>query len=257
MKGFRLQVLVYSFLFVLLSTVTCSLYPISAAESSPSADIKSKLEELKKEIASKAAKLKGEVNKKLKDKAYIGKVKTVSASSITLAGRTGPKIITLNQDTIYESIAKSKTKITQKNIEQEDNIAALGDIDETGVLIAKKIILLLPTTYNLPPKTFLWGQILSISDRLITIKDKDQKNHAVSLADESLKVGDFVILTGFLGKNDIFEADFAHVIPQGFIRSKKIATPSAKTSSPSATPKVSPKTKTSPKTSPSPKPSAR
>ena len=71
-----------------------------AAESTPSSDplrqsdseasIKSKLEELKKEIASKAAKLKQEVNQRLQNKAYVGAVKAVSETSITIASQSGP-----------------------------------------------------------------------------------------------------------------------------------------------------------------------
>lgn len=210
---------------------------VLAADSTPSADIKAKLEELKKEIASKAAKLKQEVNRKLQNKAYVGKVKSKTTTSLTLATRTGPKIVSLNQDTI-----------SPKKLAEEDDIAALGDIDDNGVLTAKKIVLL-PTT-NLPPKTQFWGQIIAISDGLITIKGRDAKNVAVSVAQAEvkgdLKINNFIILTGTFNKNDIFEASFIYVIPQGgILKPKKIATPSAslraspsaQTSTPSAKPK--------------------
>lgn len=215
------------FIIIIIFIVPLSL----ATDSTPSADIKSKLEELQKEIASKAAKLKQEVNKKLKDKAYAGAVKTKSQSSLTLTSKKGPKIVSLNQDTL----------LPKKKIAEKDYIAALGDIDETGVLIARKVILL--PTPNSQPKTFLWGQIAAISDKLVTLKDKGLKSQAVSIADSSeIRVGNFVILTGSFGKNDIFKADFVYVIPQGgFIKPKKVfhpaptgagATPSAKNSQP-------------------------
>ncbi len=228
MKGFRLQVIVYSILF-LLFTVTCTLSTIRAADSTPSADIKAKLDELKKEIASKAAKLKQEVDRKLKDKAYVGKVKSKSETSLTLAARSGPKIVSINQDTIFESQIKSKTKFSQKTISQEDYVAALGDIDETEVLTAKKVILLPQPDQE---KTFLWGQIISISDKLITIKDRDLKNVAATLPTSDVKLNDFVILTGTVSKNDIFNTDFVFVAGGGVIKPKKIATPSAQVSSP-------------------------
>lgn len=197
-----------------------------AAESSPSADIKSKLEELKKEIASKAAKLKQEVNRKLQDKAYVGLVKTKTDSSLTLAARSGAKIVNINQDTIFESLVKQRTKFSLKTLAEEDYIAALGDIDETQVLTAKKIVLL-PKEED-TPKSFLWGQVIAISDNLITIKDRSLKNIAVSSPSSDLRINDFVILTGYLNKNGIFEAGFVYVIPQGgFLKPKKVATPSA------------------------------
>lgn len=225
------------FLFLQLYAIPYTLYPTYAADSTPSADIKAKLEELKKEIASKAAKLKQEVNNKLKDRAYAGKVKAKSDQSLTLAASSDPKIISINQDTEYVSKIKSRAKFSQKNIQDEDFIAALGDIDETGVLIAKKVILL--PTPNLQLKTYLWGQVIAISDKLVTIKNRENKNIAISPPAASLvKLNDFVILTGQLTKNDIFDAEFVYVIPQGgFIKPKKIATSSAQVSTKSATPK--------------------
>ncbi len=204
------------------------LHPVFAAESSPSADVKSKLQELQKEIASRAAILKKDVNQKLSNKAYIGKVKTKSDTTLTLATKNGPKIININQDTIYISQVKGK-KYSRKLISEEDFVATLGDIDENQVLTAKKLILL--PTPNSQLKTYLWGQIVSVSDKLVTLKDRNLKTISISLPDQkAVKLNDFIILTGILGKNEIFEATFVYVIPQGgFIKPKKIATPSGET----------------------------
>lgn len=233
-KVYRLQFTVYCLILLSLFTVNCLLPTVYAAESTPSADIKSKLEELKKEIASKAAILKTEVDRKLKDKAYIGLVKESSTSSLTLAKGTGQKKVNLNQDTLYESKLRSRKNFAQKNIALDDYIAALGDVDEQGVLTARKVILL-PTT-NPKLKTYLWGQIVSISGKLATLKDKDLNSVALSIP-SIFEVGanDFVILTGNKGKNDIFEAEFVHVM-SGVLKLKKIATPSA-TLKPASTPR--------------------
>ncbi len=98
----KIIITLFAFSFSILNS-QFSIPTAKAIESSPSANVKSKLEELKKEIASKAAKLKTEVDRKLKNKAYSGKVKVKSDQSITLAANTGPKIVSVNQDTIYES----------------------------------------------------------------------------------------------------------------------------------------------------------
>lgn len=218
---------------ILLCMNAYLLPAVHADDSTPSAEIRVKLEQLKKDIASKAAKLKLEVNNKLKDKAYIGKVKLKSATTITLATKNGPKIVNINQDTAFVSNIKGK-KYSQKLISEEDYIAALGDVDEIGVLTAKNVTLLPAITSE--PKDYLWGQIISVSDKLFTLKDKSLKNVAVSAQDpSSVKVGDFVILTGNLGKNEIFSSDFIYIIPQGGILKpvrptggpKKVSTPSA------------------------------
>ncbi len=224
-------------LFVLpLILNTFPISPAFAAESTPSADplrqsdseasIKSKLEELKKQIASKAAKLKQEVNRKLKDKAYVGKIKSKSDTSLTLATNSGPKIVSLNQDTIWESEIKSKTKFSSKTISLEDYVATLGDTDETEVLIAKKVILL--PAPKAEQKTYQWGKIISISDKLTTLKTDGLKNIAAVLpVNPKAKINDFVILTGTKDNNEIFEAEFVYIIPQGAVLKPKIATKSA------------------------------
>src|SRR3989338_2847231 len=104
----KLITIITFLIFLLLHPSPLTLYSVYAADSTPSADIKIKLEELKKEIASKAAKLKQEISSKLKDKAYIGNVKSKSDTSLTIATSTGPKIISVNQDTIFDSKIKSK-----------------------------------------------------------------------------------------------------------------------------------------------------
>lgn len=216
--------------FVFVFTIYDIRYTIYAFDSTPSADIKAKLEELKKEIASKAAKLKQEINKKLQNKAFVGKVKVKSGNSLTLAVSSGPKIVSLNQDTVFESKVRSK-KLSSSGLAVEDNVASLGDVDETGVLTAKKVILLPQSKAGQPlaEKTYFWGQIIAISEKLVTIKDRSSKNIAVTNLNLSeVKLNDFVILTGTKNKNDIFNAEFVYVIPQGgFIKPKKTATPSA------------------------------
>lgn len=176
---------------------------------------------LKQAVASKAAKLKQEINDKLQNKAYVGIIKSMSISSITLASETNTKLVTVNQDTVYEG----------KRPKEENYIAALGDIDETATLTAKKVVLLSLDVKSEQAKTYLWGQIISTSDELITLKDKESKILSVSTAkiNTKFKNGDFVIITGYLSKNKILEASFLHIIPQGVILKPKFkeSTPSA------------------------------
>lgn len=215
--------------FIIIITIIIIIIPAAhATDSTPSADIKTKLEELKKEIASKAALLKQEVNRKLKDKAYIGKIKSKSDTSLTLATASGPKIVSINQDTVFDTNIKSKQKFTPKTISEEDFVAALGDSDEIGVLTARKIILL-KEVKDKQPKAFLWGQIISISGKLTTLKDSNLKNAAVVLpGSPKVRLNDFVILTGTNSSSDIFNAGFVFVYPQGgVLKTKKMASPSA------------------------------
>ncbi len=214
------------FTFFLLLLLFLFINPVYAADSSPSADIAAKLKAFQKEAASKAAELKDLISKKLQNKAFIGSVQSQSNNSLTLATKSGSKLVSINEDTVFQSTVKSK-KILKKNISTQDYIAALGDADETGVLNAKKIVLL--STPEPQIKTYFWGRIISISDKLITLRDQDLKNTAVTIPTSSkVKLNDLLILTGSQGKNNIFDAEFVYVIPESnVIKPKRVATPSA------------------------------
>ncbi len=247
MKGFRVQGLgilfaIFCLIFAFLYPLPYTLYPGYAADSTPSASVKAKLDILKQEIASKAAKLKSEINQKLQNKAYIGTVKTKSDEhsstgfkTITLAVSSGLKLVTVNQDTIYETKSK-RSKFSLKSLAEEDYVAALGDVDEIGTLIAKKIILQPDPTKDVT--SVFWGQVISLSEKLV-IKTKDLKNITVTAGDNTnfsdVKLNDFIIVTGVVNDSQILKADFIYVIPQGgFLKTKKTATPSATPASSSA-----------------------
>ncbi|MBI2334876.1 hypothetical protein HYU96_03670 [Candidatus Daviesbacteria bacterium] len=192
-----------SIILIVFIIITIFLIPSAlAVESTPSADIKAKLEELKKEIASKAAKFKEEVSQKLTNKAYAGTVANKTDNSLTVVTKSGAKIISFNQD----------TKLPKK-ISVGDFLAGLGDIDDTGVLIAKKIVLLPPP--NSQPKTILRGEVVSRSGNLFTVRDKDFQNITLALPKNppaDLKINKLVIVTALPGKNKTLEARFIYVI---------------------------------------------
>ncbi len=207
---YNLQFTIIAFIFTFYILHFTFTQVVTAADSTPSADIRNKLEELKRDIASKAAKLKEAISQKLTNKAYVGTVENKTATEITLVTKTGAKIVTINQDTVFESKVKKQTR-SSKTLSLKDYVAALGDIDDTGVLTAKKIILL-PSPGE--QKNYLWGEIVSVSDNRVNLADKNLKKHEVLLKkDLKLKLKDIVMLTGNLNKNEIFEAGFVFVIP--------------------------------------------
>ena len=227
----RLAFSLLLFLFLQLYAIPYTLYPVYAADSTPSADIQKKLDILKQEIASKAAKLKEQINKKLQNKVYVGVIKSKSTTTLTLATRTGTKIVNINQDTLYEPPLSKKV-----TLKEEDSVATLGDVDETGVLTARKIVKL-PTT-NSQPKTHLWGSVISVSEDIATIRDKEGKHIAISISeiDTTVKIDQIIIATGYLNKNNILNAKFIFVT--GHVKPKPIiATSSAQEATKSPTKK--------------------
>lgn len=202
----------FAILFVIWY-LTFDISAVLAAESSPSADIKAKLEQLKQDIASKAAQLKQEVNKKLQNRAYIGPIKVKSQYSLTLASNSGPKLVTINQDTNFESKVKKVKSYSFKNLTDGDFVATLGDIDDVQVLTAKKVLLLDPP--KMATKSAVWGQIVSIIDDNLTIKNREKKSIYIdaSKADQpKFKLNDFVIVSGTEDKENSIKASFIHVL---------------------------------------------
>lgn len=231
-------------LVVLITTLYFILYtqystPTHAADSSPSADIKAKLEELKAEIASKAAQLKQEINKKLQNKAYLGIVKTKSETALTLVSKNGLKMVTINQDTVYESSGKSKFSF--KTLSEDNLVAALGDIDDTGVLTAKKLVLI--SQSKTEPILSIWGKTLTVSDETVTIKNREEKSIAVYITDETkiikdseeittdqLENRDTVVISGWKDKIGNIEARTIFVLTRNnkLLGDEDISTMSAK-----------------------------
>lgn len=226
-EALRGKLIIVFLLLLLFYSLPFTLHPTFAADSTPSGDIAAKLKEFQKEAASKAAQLKELISKKLQNKAFVGNIESLSSTSLTLATDLGPRMVSINEDTEYESNIKSRQKFSDKTMKAGDYIATLGDADETGVLTARKIVL--EASSSAQPKTYLWGQVISVSDELITIRDKEFKNTAVSLPKtEKVKLSDILILTGSLDKNNIFTAGYVYTVSEsGLIKPKKTATPSA------------------------------
>ena len=237
---------IQNFLIVALTiTAYCLLLaaPILAADStvsaSPSASLQTKLKELQAEIASKAAELKAEVSGKLQNKAYVGIIKSKADNSLVLAIREKDQTIKINEFTEFIFIPKiiSKTKLSIKNLEVENYIVALGDVDETELLTAKRIFKIDPPTRV---KQIYFGEVLAINENMITLKT--DKNLAVSTSNQTvfktskgdenlsdIKIGQKIIVAG-TEKNNIIRASLVYTFSSG-------SNIKVQTSSPSATPK--------------------
>lgn len=170
-----------AFIILLLFFILHSMFytsTASAIDSSPSADIQSKLKALQAEIASRAADMKNEVSKKLFNKSYIGAIKNKDSASLTVGLKNGNGSINVNEFTEY--VIKSKTLIGTagfKNMSVNDSIAALGDIDDNGVLTAKRIVKLAKPVIS---KKVVLGTVSSIATTSATLKDSQGDEFTVT-----------------------------------------------------------------------------
>ncbi|MBI4040064.1 hypothetical protein HY389_01780 [Candidatus Daviesbacteria bacterium] len=208
--------------------------PVMAQEATSTSSLSTKLKALQAEIASKAAQLKAEVTKKLQNRAYIGFVKLKSSTSLTLATRAGSKIVNINDFTDFYS-GDQKTNL--KTLNTDDYVAALGDVDETGVLTARRVVKLKqPSSFD---RVVLWGYVTQITDSTITLKPVNNQLQTFAVdKTTSYQMGknntDFtairqnkaVIVVGF--KSDkINKARFIYILPYSISLKVKNATSSA------------------------------
>lgn len=255
-KGRFMIIYLVIFLALFINPKSLFVNPAFAAESSPSSSIREKLEALKREVASKAALLKKEVTKKLNNKAYFGVVNIKDGEKLTIKKGDLSKSIQTNEYTIFES--KSK-KTGLKDIVKDDFIVALGDVDDSNVLTAKKIVKL--TKNPIVKRETIWGQVKKITDSNILVKDSKGKElkiafstkQSFSTSKTEFKLGDqeassldlkenrVIIAVGEMRDNLV--ADFIYLIPvNGILKQEKakVASPSAK-ASPSASASARPK----------------
>lgn len=194
-----------------------------ALAASSSLDMKSKIKALQEEVASRAgaANLKLEVTKKLQNKAFVGFIKSKSDNSLILATDNGTKLINITEYTEYTG----KGKVGIKTIAPEDYIAALGDIDDNGVLTAKRVVKLTPEQPS--KKQIFFGQISSIAGQLVTISTRStdpNQNNTLTLTKNTiyqqgkntvnssdLKIGQTVIAVGQALPNGTTGAKFIYI----------------------------------------------
>lgn len=193
-----------------------------------SANIKNKIEQIKQEVASKAALLKLEVNKKLQNKVYSGKIKRVSdQNTIVIESRLGEETLRVNEYTTYldqTQKASKKGVVSLKDLSVGDTIAALGDADESRELTAKKIVKIDPVKPL--DKQTVWGQILQVRSDNISLKQASnsrvtlvisgntsflQKEGDAGVSDA--KVDNFLIAIGYLSDNNLLKTDLVYLLP--------------------------------------------
>ncbi len=230
-------------IWALTIALTLNPAPLYAQESSQSGTLMQKLTDLKNDIASKAAEIKNEVNKKVQNKAFIGSIISISGSEITLQMLDTTK--TIKFDEFTKIIGAKNKEIKIDTLEEGDKIAALGDVDDKNYLVTQQLVYL--DNYASNSAQLIWGQIQKSQGSTITIKSKDGEikslvtnaqtnyflgNNEASFADA--KVEQHLLARAVPQKDGTLRARFIYFIPApGFIKpSEKTST--IKSASPSA-----------------------
>lgn len=237
----------YLILFITIFIFSISSVSAQESSSSPTPEASSsavniKIEDLKKEIASKAAILKAEIDKKIGNKAYVGKVSGISIDTISVAATTGTKSVKVDEYTIFQdqSTPKSKKALTLELLKNDDSIIALGEVDENLMMTAKKIIK--TDTPKASSFSYIVGQISKVENRKLTLKTRSGVEQTIDFStttpiknDKSIgEIADLKLTRNIIAVMPIKEAtesSFIYILPTGGIKtlgeSTQSATPAA------------------------------
>ena len=139
--------------------------------------ITQKVNEITQEIASKAATLKSQVTQSIQNKLAVGKITSLNNQQLTLQTDTGIITVAVNTYTIYQTDpASGKQAISLNNLAIGDTVATLGDLDETGVLSAKRVVTLSDQSNQSQKPHYIWGTIQATSEASLKLNDKDNKS---------------------------------------------------------------------------------
>ncbi len=238
-KDLRLKIFLMLVFALFINHSSSIINPALAQEASPSGSLLQKLNELKTEIASKAAEFKAVVDKKVQNKAIIGSILTLDDTSMAIQTPTDVKNV--NFDEFTEIIGAKNKKIKITTLEEGDDVAALGDFDDKGNLAGKRIVYL--EKYATSSGELVWGQMQKAAGNTITIKNKSGQsqnitvsgttsyllgNNEASISDA--KVEQYLVAHGTKSSDGTIKAKFIYFIPAvGFVKPvEKSSSPSAK-----------------------------
>lgn len=236
MKRYISLILILIFFTIISSSLPTA---VSAQTSSPSADLQQKIDQLKQEIASKAAQLKNDINHKLQNRLIAGLVqsKTDSQIIITTTDKSQTALIDKFTDYEYGNLKES--------INKDDFVVALGDIDDKGNLLARRVVKQIPPVEN--AAQYVFGTIETASQSAVLIKEKDSsegnflinsdtnfKSDSGDFSVRSLTKDQTIILVANPGKSGTLIARFIYLVKEAPAVSASSTKPSSDSASVSA-----------------------
>jgi hypothetical protein len=223
--SFFLILVVYTPNQALAVNATQSAKSVPSPTASASGTLAQKINELKEKAASKAADFIAQVTKKLQNKAYFGIISSIDNDTVKISFQNHDFITQTNEYTAYVATGKSAKKIASlKDLSKGDFVSALGDVDEKGVLKAKKLIKSPAVASD--SANLVWGQVEKVVGGTITVKLPDTTSQIItsfgkspiflgqnegSLAD--LKIGRTIIARGKMTSNAGLTSTYIYIVP--------------------------------------------
>lgn len=127
-------------------------------------------------------------------KVYVGKIKTLGATAITITSGDGDHSISTNEATVFYKIRSgNRTEIAFSNLKVGDEIATVGTINSTNLEMTAKQIIVKIHRLNMV------GTIIARKNDIITLREFNSVESLVDLSDtpviKNAKLADFKVGT--------------------------------------------------------------
>jgi len=165
---FLIVIFTFSFFIFHLSYAKAATVTTQATVSSPSATpTDEKVQEVREAVKEKVLEKIQEIKDKIEKKGYVGILKEMTDSTLTLETLTGEKMVQIASQAAI--IGTSRKEIKAKDLEIDQKIICMGTLDENKILQAKRIVVV-PTPTKTPPKRQAFaGRISQIDSKTKTV----------------------------------------------------------------------------------------
>ncbi len=113
-------------------------FPLQAQDNPTPTETDEKIKGIRDTVKEKVKEQIDEIKKDTR-KAFVGTVSKVADQSLSLDTQSGPQVIKTDDET--EIVNEDRKEIGLEDIKLEDNVIALGYLDEDGLLEAKRVVL--------------------------------------------------------------------------------------------------------------------
>ncbi len=125
-----------------------------------------------------------EIKDKIEKKGYVGILKEMTDSTLTLETLTGEKMVTVDEGATVVGANKKIVKVNELEIDQK--LICMGSLDENKILVAKRIVVVVPPKTASPVRTAFIGRLAEINSKTKTLT----LNHLKKLSEKYLVIVD-------------------------------------------------------------------
>lgn len=186
---------------------TPALTTPSPATASPSAfPTDEKVQEIRDVVKEKVQEKIQEIKERIEKKAFVGILKELTDSTLTIETLTGEKMVSLDKDAVIIDAKRKEIKI--KDLEIDQKVICMGVLNENNILTAKRIVVVAQPAKEPPTREVYLGNISQIDPKqsLFTLvsKSKNTSHVEVKVSKQTktlvlkdfaeLKVGDLLLV---------------------------------------------------------------